>query len=84
MLSSMLSSLGASLCRIRPDWLVLSLIGTVILATLLPCQGNVAIIFRALGVFAIASLFFLQGARLSRDAVLGGITHGVFTRRSPR
>jgi sodium/bile acid cotransporter 7 len=45
------------------------------MATLLPCRGQTADIFHALGLFAIASLFFLQGARLSRDAVIAGITH---------
>ena len=51
------------------------LIGAVILATLLPARGEVA---EALGVatgFAIAALFFLHGARLSRQAVMAGIGH---------
>jgi sodium/bile acid cotransporter 7 len=42
---------------------------------LLPCRGTAATTFHALGIFAIASLFFLQGARLSRGSVLSGITH---------
>jgi solute carrier family 10 (sodium/bile acid cotransporter), member 7 len=71
----MLSSLAGILCRLRLDWFVLSLVGTVLAATLLPCYGIAAIGFRALGMLAIASLFFLQGARLSREAVLGGIAH---------
>jgi sodium/bile acid cotransporter 7 len=60
---------------LRPDGFVLSLIGVVIVATLLPCDGRGARIFGALGTIAIASLFFLQGARLSRDAIMNGLTH---------
>jgi sodium/bile acid cotransporter 7 len=32
-------------------------------------------VFATLGTIAIASLFFLQGARLSRDAIMNGLTH---------
>jgi len=60
---------------IRPDGFVLSLIGVVIAATLFPCDGQGTRIFSALGTLAIASLFFLQGARLSRDAIMNGLTH---------
>ena len=52
--------------RLRPDAFVTALIGTIIVATLLPCQGASARIFHVAGIVAIASLFFLQGARLSR------------------
>src|ERR1700722_13549525 len=71
-----------SLCRIghlRPDAFVTALVGTIIVATLLPCQGTSAQIFHMAGIAAIASLFFLQGARLSREAVIAGLT----TPRSP-
>ena len=51
------------LSRFQPDGFVLALIGTVTIATLLPCRGTGALIFHACGSFAIASLFFLQGAR---------------------
>jgi solute carrier family 10 (sodium/bile acid cotransporter), member 7 len=71
----MLSSLALRLRYLRPDWFVVSLVGTVLLAALVPCSGTVAGVFHVLGICAIASLFFLQGARLSRDAVLGGIKH---------
>jgi sodium/bile acid cotransporter 7 len=63
------------LSRLQPDRFVIALIGTVAVATLLPCQGTSAEIFRALGSFAIASLFFLQGARLSRAALVAGAEH---------
>lgn len=71
----MWASLTTSVRRLHPDWFVVSLIAVVLTATLCPCHGAVAAVFRYLGMLAISSLFFLQGARLSRDAVLGGITH---------
>jgi solute carrier family 10 (sodium/bile acid cotransporter), member 7 len=64
-----------SLSRFQPDGFVLALVGTVAVATLLPCQGTSASIFHALGSFAVASLFFLQGARLSRAALVAGAEH---------
>jgi solute carrier family 10 (sodium/bile acid cotransporter), member 7 len=67
--------LPASIRRLRPDMFVMALAGTVVVATLLPCQGTSARIFHALGLFAIASLFFLQGARLSRESILAGMTN---------
>ena len=59
--------LPASIRRLRPDVFVMALAGTVTVATLLPCQGTSARIFHASGLIAIATLFFLQGARLSRE-----------------
>jgi len=61
--------------RCRPDGFVLSLVAVVLAATFAPCDGLAADIFHVVGTLAIASLFFLQGARLSRRAVLNGITH---------
>jgi sodium/bile acid cotransporter 7 len=57
------------------DGFVLALLGVVLAATLLPCRGAGAQVFHMAGTLAIAALFFLQGARLSRDAVLHGMTH---------
>ena len=59
----------------RPDNFTLFLIGTVLLATVLPCQGASARVLGLLANFAIALLFFLHGARLSRKAVLAGAVH---------
>ena len=61
--------------RLRPDAFVMALAGTVSVAALLPCQGTSARVFHSLGLIAIAAMFFLQGARLSRDAVLAGMTN---------
>jgi sodium/bile acid cotransporter 7 len=59
----------------RPDNFTLFLICTVVLATILPCQGLAARILDLAANLAIALLFFLHGARLSRDAVLAGAVH---------
>jgi solute carrier family 10 (sodium/bile acid cotransporter), member 7 len=67
--------IGQGITRVCPDMFVLALAGTVACATLLPCQGASARIFGTVGVLAIGSLFFLQGARLSREAIIAGLTH---------
>ena len=64
-----------SIRRLRPDVFVMALAGTVPLATLLPCQGISAQIFHIAGVGGVATLFFLQGARLSREAIVAGMTN---------
>jgi len=67
--------LPAGIRRLRPDVFVMALTGTVAIATMLPCQGASARFFHAAAVGAIAALFFLQGARLSREAILAGMTN---------
>jgi solute carrier family 10 (sodium/bile acid cotransporter), member 7 len=69
------------LSHIQPNGFVLALIGTVAAATFLPCRGTSAEIFHALGSLAIPSLFFLQGARLSRAALVAEQSIGGCTRR---
>src|ERR1700722_17385468 len=54
----------------RIDGFILALAVVVLAGTVLPCRGDAASAFHAAGVVAIAALFFLQGARLSREAVL--------------
>ncbi|MBV9734711.1 MAG: bile acid:sodium symporter [Acidisphaera sp.] len=63
------------LFNLRPDGFTMALVATVVLATFLPCRGAGAAFFGVLAVIAIAALFFLQGARLSRQAVISGATH---------
>ena len=41
----------------------------------IPCSGVVATAFDAASTIAIALLFFLHGARLSRDAIIAGLVH---------
>ena len=51
---------------------VLLLLGTVLLASLLPARGLWAPIFSSLADAGIVLLFFLHGAKLSRQAILDG------------
>ena len=55
------------------DWFIVGLITAVILATFVPCQGEGAVIFGFITNAAIALLFFLHGAKLSRQAIFDGI-----------
>jgi len=59
--------------RFAPDPFIVGLVTAVALASLLPCRGRVAELFAVVTNFAIALLFFLHGAKLSREAILGGI-----------
>lgn len=61
--------------RFLPDSFTLMLVTTVIIASLLPAQGMFATYFGYATDCAIALLFFLHGARLSRDVVIAGILH---------
>ncbi|MGN6804916.1 MAG: bile acid:sodium symporter family protein [Trinickia sp.] len=58
-----------------PDNFTLSLIGTVALASVLPCRGEIAVAVNVVTNMAVALLFFLHGAKLSREAVIAGATH---------
>jgi len=64
-----------SLRRYLPDRFICALLATVLLASVLPCRGWGARAFDALADVAIALLFFLHGAKLSREAALAGLTH---------
>jgi solute carrier family 10 (sodium/bile acid cotransporter), member 7 len=57
------------------DPYILAILGMAVLATVLPCRGQGAIVMGKLTNGAIAVLFFLYGARLSREAVMSGLTH---------
>ncbi len=54
------------------DPFLLALVGTVVLASLLPARGQAADIVGIAANVGIVLLFFLHGARLSRQAVLDG------------
>ena len=58
-----------------PDNFTLALVATVTLASLLPASGATAHGFETLTTVAIGRLFFLHGAKLSREAVIAGATH---------
>jgi sodium/bile acid cotransporter 7 len=57
------------------DGFTIALIATVVLASLLPCRGEAATVFGVVTMLAIALLFFMHGAKLSREAVIAGLTH---------
>jgi len=61
--------------RFLPDNFTLALIATVIAASLLPCSGTAATVFNTVTNVAIGLLFFMHGAKLSREAIVAGITH---------
>ena len=58
-----------------PDGFITALLATVLLASLLPCRGEAALVTADVTAAAIAIMFFLQGARLSRDATVAGLIH---------
>ena len=66
---------GMARSRFLPDNFTLTLVAVVTLASLLPASGRVAHFFEGLTTVAIGLLFFLHGAKLSREAILAGITH---------
>ncbi|HKM15538.1 MAG TPA: bile acid:sodium symporter family protein [Marinospirillum sp.] len=57
------------------DNYTLLLLTMVLLATFVPAQGQGEFIMTWLTRFAVGLLFFLHGARLSRQAILAGIMH---------
>lgn len=61
--------------KFMPDVFTLLILATVGVASLVPCHGLGAVIFGRLTTLAIAIMFFMQGARLSRAAIVAGIAH---------
>lgn len=60
---------------LRIDPFLIKLLVAVLIASLLPARGLTAELLGWLTTFAIALLFFMHGARLSRDAIISGIRH---------
>lgn len=63
-----------------PSWLpvdayILALVGTVVLAALLPARSTAADVAGGASTGAVALLFFLYGARLSTAEALDGLKH---------
>lgn len=61
--------------RFLPDNMTLCLIAVVIAASLFPVSGQAAEAFDGLTNAAIALLFFMHGAKLSRAAIIAGMGH---------
>lgn len=59
----------------RPDWYLILIILMGIAATVAPVRGDAAVTADGITAAAIALVFFLHGARLSREAVIRGLTH---------
>ncbi|MET9927179.1 MULTISPECIES: bile acid:sodium symporter family protein [unclassified Streptomyces] len=57
------------------DAYILALLGTVVLAALLPARGTAADVAGGASTGAVALLFFLYGARLSTAEALDGLIH---------
>ncbi|MBU1357955.1 MAG: bile acid:sodium symporter [Gammaproteobacteria bacterium] len=61
--------------RFLPDNFTIALVVVVVLASVWPATGSAGHYFELLTTVAIGVLFFLHGAKLSREAIIGGITH---------
>ncbi len=61
--------------RMLFDNFTLALLGVIVIATLLPCEGTGAWLFGWATNLAIGLLFFLHGAKLSREAIIAGAGH---------
>ena len=66
---------GGWLSRLKIDRYLLLIIAMVVAASILPARGPAAVGFDWATRIAIGLVFFLHGARLSREAVIGGLTH---------
>ncbi len=71
----MANPVSAVLSKLKIDAYIIALFGMVVLASFLPVQGQAAVITGWVVKLAIALLFFLHGAKLSREAVVAGVTH---------
>jgi len=61
--------------RLIPDPFLLSLVGTVLLATFAPARGEFAVVVGWLSLATIVLLFFFHGAKLAREQIVAGLTH---------
>ena len=71
----MANPVSALLAKLKIDGYILALFGMVVLASILPVRGEAATVVAWVVKIAIAVLFFLHGAKLSREAVVAGLTH---------
>jgi len=61
--------------RLMPDVFTFAILCMVALASFLPVIGEAAVVFGDITAVAIGLLFFLHGAKLSREALVSGMTH---------
>lgn len=60
---------------IKREWYTIAIFGMLVLAAILPISGEPARAFSVGTKIAVMLLFFLHGARLSREVVLAGMIH---------
>ena len=58
-----------------PDPFLIGLVTAAALGSLIPCQGVWATLATWATTLAIGVMFFMQGVRLSREAILAGLAH---------
>jgi sodium/bile acid cotransporter 7 len=68
-------TLPAFLKRLPVDPYILIIVLMVVLASVLPCRGEAALVMSGITYAAIALLFFLYGARLPAETILEGLTN---------
>lgn len=68
-------SIRATLERWNIDPYLIALVSMVALASVLPVRGEAAVVFGHSTTAMIGLLFFLYGARLSRESILKGLSH---------
>lgn len=71
----MSSAAGGWLARLKLDPYIAAIVGMVVLASILPARGAAADAVSWATKAGIALVFFLHGAKLSREAVIAGLTH---------
>lgn len=57
------------------DPFLLGLVTSAALGSLIPCQGGWATLAQTATTLAIGVMFFMQGVRLSRQAIIAGLAH---------
>jgi sodium/bile acid cotransporter 7 len=67
--------IARTLGRLKVDVYLLLILAMVVAASIVPARGAAAAGFGWATKLAIGLVFFLHGARLSREAVIGGLTH---------
>jgi len=70
-----MNRLSSLMRRLAIEPYTLALLGMVVLASFLPASGGVAATLGNVTTFAIGLLFFLHGAKLSREAIVAGLLH---------
>ena len=68
-------AIADKLKRLGFDFYLVLLIGTVVVATLLPARGDAANAVELISNLAVGLLFFLYGVRLDSAAIVAGITN---------